>query len=177
MQPIPASFGYQLSHWEFHRTSKRCRVQLWEVVFCLMISPYLNRFADDQELSQFEGVNKRLKWKEQNCSKAENSLQFQELPYIRNMTTRATFCGKVLQWQPARHVVWSPAEITNSRCKEISWGCMSDNANQQCHMSSVASSNLVWALGIEVEFCRITIAWCVAMIWCAELSNRSLTLR
>ena len=107
--------------------------QLWEVVFCLMISPYLNRFADDhQKLNEFKGVNKRLIWEEQNCSKAENSLQFQELPYIRNMTTRATFCfcGKVWQWQPARHVVWSHAEIANSHRKESSWGCMSDNANQ-----------------------------------------------
>ena len=111
MQPMPASFAHQLSHWEFHaETSKRCKVQLWEVVFCLTNSPYLNRLADDQKLNRKQKAEVK---KSRTIPKLKTLSNSGKLPYICNMTTRATF----RQWQGAAMTA------STACCLKPRWDC------------------------------------------------------
>ena len=104
MQPMPASLAHQLSHWEFHaETSKRCKVQLWEVVFCLTNSPYLNRLADDQNLNR----KQKAEVKKSTTSKAENSLQFQETALHLQYDDKSNFSAVARCGNDSRHAMLS----------------------------------------------------------------------
>ena len=119
MQPMPASFAHQLGHWEFHaETSKRCKVQLWEVVFCLTNSPYLNRLADDQKLNRKQKAEVK---KSRTIPKLKTLSNSGKLPYICNMTTRTTF----RQWQGAAMTA------STACCLKPRWDCeFSQQGNQ-----------------------------------------------
>ena len=106
---------------------------------CLTISPYLNRFADDQKLNQFEDIQYRKKAeveKKQNYSKAENSLQFQETALHLQHDDNINFSAVARCGNDSRHGMLSEATLRLRilAARKSVEAAYSDNANNLCRV-------------------------------------------
>ena len=113
----------------------------------------MNRFAVNQEFNQFEDINKRLKEKEQNDSKAEKSLQFQEAALHLQYDDKSNFSAVARCGNDSRHGMLSEATLRlqiDAARESVEAACLTMPINKA--MSSVALSNLVLTLDIEVQF-------------------------